>query len=130
MDARRTARVAAAVAACALSAAGCGGEDAPQGAEGEEQIRELLEVLHDDDLEARCETYSADALEQVGGMEGCTGGEGKPFQTDFKVESLEVGEEEASAVVAVRDAGITRTEIRFVPEDGEWKVSGFVPVTE
>jgi hypothetical protein len=109
-------RLAFAVAACAVTLlAACGGSS------DEDTIRGIVEEGSTNPTSI-CGNLTDQALEDLGGKEACEKLADSQDNTDpdVKIQSVTVDGDKASAKVVGKDGDQT---IRFVKEDGEWRVS-------
>lgn len=101
----------------ALALGACGGDDISS---DEDLISGIVEEVSTDPA-AICDHLSADSLRQLGGREECLRMGADERGSDASIDDLQIDGDSASAEITDADG---KTTVRFVKEDGDWKVVG------
>ena len=123
-------RIAAAAAALAILAAGCGGDDGPTSAEAAQAAADdFVAALEGGDFEAACDALTAELAEQLGG-DACPDQiaqvAGESSGVSITITSVRTSGPKAVAETEVRRQGEPAQEssLDLVEHEGEWQVSG------
>lgn len=104
----------------ALALGACGGSDSDSNSD-EDQITTVIEAVAADPL-AVCDHVDAATLEQMGGKDGCvrSGEESGDRGSEVTIDEITIDGDGAVARISDDDGPTT---VRFVKEDGDWKVT-------
>ncbi len=94
------------------------------GKDPEEQITEVTLAYGAAEGADACEYLSSEALEQIGGAEGCNFTFKDVRSAEFEVQEISVDGDTATAEVLNVDSG-TPIDLGYVEEDGDWRISSF-----
>ncbi len=94
------------------------------GKDPEEQITEVTLAYGAAEGAEACEYLSSEALEQIGGAEGCNFTFKDVRSAEFEVQEISVDGDTATAEVLNVDSG-TPIDLGYVEEEGDWRISSF-----